>query len=77
LSSNPLIDGRLQDANCRIELVLGTGTMSLRECLTLTQGSIVRLSETAGGYLQVLANGVPLARGARPAPAAIELPSAT
>ena len=63
MSSNPLIDGRLQDANCRIELVLGTGTMSLRECLTLTQGSIVRLSETAGGYLQVVANGVPLARG--------------
>ena len=63
MSSNPLIDGRLQDATCRIELVLGTGTMSLRECLTLTPGSIVRLAEPAGGYLQVVANGVPVARG--------------
>jgi flagellar motor switch protein FliN/FliY len=63
LSSNPVIDGRLQDANCRVELVLGTGAMSLRECLALVEGSILRLTQPAGGYLQVVANGVPLARG--------------
>jgi flagellar motor switch protein FliN/FliY len=63
LSSNELVDGRLQNAICRVELVLGTGAMSLRECLELVEGSILRLSQPAGGYLQVVANGVPLARG--------------
>ena len=63
LSSNALVDGRLQDAVCRVELVLGTGAMSLGECLALVQGSVLRLSQPAGGYLQVVANGVPLARG--------------
>jgi flagellar motor switch protein FliN/FliY len=57
------VDGRLQDAICHVELLLGTGAMSLRECLALTQGSVLRLAQPAGGYLQVVANGVPLARG--------------
>ena len=63
LSSNDLVDGRLQDAICRVELVLGTGAMSLRDCLALVEGSVLRLAQPAGGYLQVVANGVPLARG--------------
>ena len=63
MSSNVAIDGRLQDAICRVELILGTGGMSLRDCLTLTEGSVLRLSQAAGGALQVVANGVPLARG--------------
>lgn len=63
LSSSDLATGPLQDAICRVELVLGTGAMSLRECLELVEGSILRLSQPAGGYLQVVANGVPLARG--------------
>lgn len=63
LSSNALVDGRLQDAICHIELLLGTGAMSLRECLALAPGSVLRLGQPAGGYLHVVANGVPLARG--------------
>ena len=65
LSSSGLqpTDARLQNAVCRIELVLGTGAMSLRDCLALVEGSVLRLSQPAGGYLQVVANGVPLARG--------------
>jgi flagellar motor switch protein FliN/FliY len=63
LSSSALVDGRLQNAVCHIELVLGTGAMSLRECLALVEGSVLRLAQPAGGYLQVLANGIPLARG--------------
>ncbi len=63
LSSSPVGDGRLQNAVCRVELVLGTGEMTLRDCLALVEGSVLRLSQPAGGYLQVVANGVPLARG--------------
>jgi flagellar motor switch protein FliN/FliY len=57
------VDGRLQGAICHIELLLGTGAMSLRDCMGLAAGSVLRLSQPAGGYLQVVANGVPLARG--------------
>ena len=63
LSSSRLVDGRLQDAVCHVEFLLGTGAMSLRDCLALVEGSVLRLSQPAGGYLQVVANGVPLARG--------------
>ena len=63
LSSNGLVDGRLEEAICRVELVLGTGGLSLGDCLALAKGSVLRLSQPAGGYLQVVANGVPLARG--------------
>jgi flagellar motor switch protein FliN/FliY len=63
LSSNGLIDGRLQDAICHVEFLLGTGAMSLGDCLSLVRGSVLRLTQPAGGYLQVVANGVPLARG--------------
>lgn len=61
--SSSLAEGRLRDATCEVELVLGTGSMSLHDCLALTAGSVLRLSQPAGGYLQVVANGVPLARG--------------
>jgi flagellar motor switch protein FliN/FliY len=63
LSSKGPVDGRLQDAVCRIELVLGSGAMSLRDCVALVEGSVLRLAQPAGGYLQIVANGVPLARG--------------
>ena len=62
-SSNPLVSGRLGEASCRVELVLGTGSMSLRACVALARGSVVRLAEAAGGTLQIVANGVPVARG--------------
>jgi len=62
-SSSSLAEGRLQDALCHVELMLGTGSMSLRECLALATGSVIRLAQPAGGYLHVVANGVPLARG--------------
>ena len=61
--SSSLANGRLRDATCHLELLLGTGSMSLRECLGLGAGAVIRLSQPAGGYLQVVANGVPLARG--------------
>ena len=53
--------GRLQDVLCRVEVVLGTGTVSVRECLSLRRNKIVRLAQTAGSDLQVLVNGIPIA----------------
>jgi flagellar motor switch protein FliN/FliY len=55
--------GRLGDVVCRIEVVLGTGTISVRHCLSLNAGSIISLEQIAGTDLQVMANGIPVALG--------------
>jgi flagellar motor switch protein FliN len=54
---------RLQDVQCRVEVVLGTGTVSVRDCLTLRRQSVLRLNQSAGADLQVRVNGVPIALG--------------
>ena len=54
--------GRLRDVVCRVEVVLGTGTISVRHCLSLKDGSIIPLEQIAGSDLQVKVNGT---RGAR------------
>ena len=51
------------DVICDIDIVLGTGAMSVRECLHLKRHSVIRLSQAAGADLQVLVNGVPVAQG--------------
>ena len=54
---------RLQDVACSVEIVLGTGTVSVRECLALQRDTVIRLSQTAGADLQVLVNGIAIANG--------------
>ena len=55
--------GPLDDAVCRIDVVLGTGTMTVRDCLGLRKHMVMRLVQTAGVDLQVMANGVLVALG--------------
>jgi flagellar motor switch protein FliN len=54
---------RLQDVLCRVEVVLGTGTVSVRDCLGLRRQHVLKLSQAAGADLQVRVNGVPIALG--------------
>lgn len=51
------------DVRMRVEVVLGRGSLSLRSCLGLQRGSVVRLAQSAGQDLFVLVNDVPVARG--------------
>jgi flagellar motor switch protein FliN/FliY len=51
------------DVVCNIDIVLGTGSMSVREVLQLRKHSVVRLAQSAGADLQVLVNGVAVANG--------------
>ena len=51
------------DVRMRIDVLLGKGTLSLRACLALQRGSVVRLAQSAGQDLFVLVNDVPVARG--------------
>jgi flagellar motor switch protein FliN len=53
----------LHDVICDVHVVLGTGTLSVRECLELRRHSVMRLVQTAGADLQVVVNGVLVAHG--------------
>ncbi len=51
----------LHDVTCRVDIVLGSSTFSVRECLTLRPNALIRLHAFAGADMQVVVNGVPLA----------------
>jgi flagellar motor switch protein FliN/FliY len=53
----------LSDVLCDVWVLLGTGTVTVRRCLGLQRQSVLRLSQSAGEDLQVMANGTLLARG--------------
>jgi flagellar motor switch protein FliN/FliY len=53
----------LNDVVCRIDVLLGTATVSVRECLRWTRNSVIRLRQDAGTDMQVAVNGVPVAIG--------------
>jgi len=53
----------LHDVICHVWVVLGTGKMTVRECLQLQRLSVIRLKQSADEDLQVVVNGVPIASG--------------
>jgi flagellar motor switch/type III secretory pathway protein FliN len=70
-SSNPVGTGSgnaaalvpLNDVVCRVDVLLGTATVSVGECLHWKRNSVIRLRQSAGGDMQVTINGVPVAVG--------------
>jgi len=50
-----------RDVSCPVDVVLGVGQISLRRCLALERGSVIRLHQSAGEDLQVMVNGVRIA----------------
>jgi flagellar motor switch protein FliN/FliY len=53
----------LSDVVCQIDVLLGTATVSVRECLHWRRNSVIRLRQSAGSDMQVTINGVPVALG--------------
>ena len=53
----------LRHVECRVTALVGTGHLSVRECLALRPQSVLRLDQAAGGDLAVSVNGVSVARG--------------
>ncbi len=53
----------LLDVPVPVSVMLGVGSMTVRQCLTLDRNSVIRLEQSAGVDLQVVANGVILAKG--------------
>jgi flagellar motor switch protein FliN len=64
-SEPPTVEGLapLYDVMCSVDVVLGTASMSVRDCLNLKRQSIIRLNQSAGGDMQVVINGVAVANG--------------
>ena len=61
MSVNPYAG--MLDVPCEIEVIVGHGTITVRECLKLQRDSIIRLSKAAGADLQVQVQGVAAATG--------------
>jgi len=53
----------LSDVTCQIDVLLGTATVSVRDCLHWKRNSVIRLRQLAGADMQVTINGVPVAIG--------------
>ena len=51
------------DVQCAVDFVLGSGTLTVRDCLQLELYSIVPLSQPAGSDLEVRVHGVTIASG--------------
>ena len=58
-SSEPLTP--FGDVVCRVDVMLGTAVVSVRDCLRWKRNSVVRLQQTAGSDMQVRVNSVPVA----------------
>ncbi|HEY3380308.1 MAG TPA: FliM/FliN family flagellar motor switch protein [Vicinamibacterales bacterium] len=67
-SSNPAPDvvspfTGLLDVVCELSVILGSGSVTVRRCLALQRHSVLRLDQSAGEDLQVMVNGVTIAKG--------------
>jgi flagellar motor switch protein FliN len=60
-SSHPFAD--VEDVVCRVDVVLGTGSITVRDCLKLKRLSVIRLDQSAGADLDVSVHGVPIVSG--------------
>jgi flagellar motor switch protein FliN len=51
------------DVRCQVDVIVGTGSITVRDCLKLQRDSVIRLRETAGDDLRVYVQGVTAATG--------------
>ena len=53
----------LHDIRCQVDVVIGTGVLTLRECLTLERQHVIKLTEPAGGDLAIRIHGITVGTG--------------
>jgi flagellar motor switch protein FliN/FliY len=61
LAADPLAP--LHDVVCRVDVMLGSAALSVRDCVGMHRDSIVRLTQSAGGDMEVRVNGILVAYG--------------
>ena len=59
----PKLYAGLLDVLCEVEVVVGSGSISVRDCLRLQRNSVIRLAQEAGSDLQVRIQGIATATG--------------
>jgi flagellar motor switch protein FliN/FliY len=67
-SSSDVVPGatpfdHIGDLRCPVTVVLGTASITVRQCLALQPQVVVRLEQAAGEDLRIDVNGVTIARG--------------
>ncbi len=67
-SSNEPVNGQrpfvgMLDVPCTVEVIVGTGSITVRECLQLQRDSVIRLEQAAGTDLRLFVEGVATAAG--------------
>lgn len=60
--TGPDFSGML-DLICPVQILIGTGLISVRQCLGLRRHSILRLDPSVGDDLRLVARGITVARG--------------
>ena len=60
---NHVVGNALAMAKVRVSVELGAAAMSVKEVFDMGEGTIFELDKLAGEPLDVIANGVPIARG--------------
>jgi flagellar motor switch protein FliN/FliY len=70
MSSSPILSSSsehplsgLLDIVCAVDVVLGTGTISVRDCLRMQPQTVLRLQQSSGCDLSVRVNGVAVVKG--------------
>jgi flagellar motor switch/type III secretory pathway protein FliN len=61
MAANPYAG--MLDVRCSVDVVVGHGSITVRDCLKLQRDSIIRLAKPAGADLLVNIQGVPAASG--------------
>jgi flagellar motor switch protein FliN len=51
------------DVPCKVEVIVGHGSITVKDCLRLQRDSVIRLTQVAGTDLQVTVQGVVAAKG--------------
>lgn len=70
MSSSPILSSSsdhalsgLLDIVCAVDVVLGTGTISVRDCLKMQAHTVLKLQQSSGSDLSVRVNGVAVVKG--------------
>jgi len=61
--SDPSPFDHIGDLRCPVTVVLGTASITVRQCLALGPQVVLRLEQAAGEDLRIDVNGVTIARG--------------
>lgn len=53
----------MHDVVCSVEFIIGSGRVTVRDCLRLERDSVIRLDQSAGSEIELHVHGIPIAAG--------------